>query len=73
MMGLVPDSREPVSAHTEPAFYFNGGCMAKTKLTYTIKGERKRSEVFRSASEAQEHLVKLQQLFTVVSSELKEI
>jgi len=49
-----------------------GGDMAKTKLTYTVKGEKKRSEVFRSRSEATDHLTKLQQLFIVVQSELKD-
>ena len=47
--------------------------MAKTKLTYTAKGEKKRTETFRTMAEAREHLAKLESVLIIMSAEVKEV
>lgn len=44
--------------------------MAKVKLTYTEQGKRLRRKAFKSVSDANEYLQKLEQLSTVISSKI---
>jgi len=47
--------------------------MAKTRLIYTEKGKKPRTEMFRCMGDAKEHLGKLEKSLNIVAAELREI
>lgn len=47
--------------------------MAKIQLTYTEKGKKPRTEIFRCMGDARDFLSKLEKSLNIISAELKEI